>query len=1103
MWYEIFKFELSYRLKRPETYVFFVFLLLFSVFGIDFVFQGAELGLTKRNAPFVVAKTMGAISGIFMILTSMIMGVPILRDFQYNMEALLFVNPLKKQDYLLGRFLGSFAVLLFIFTGLPLGMMLGEFMPWHDPATMLAFNAVAYLQSFVVIVLPTLFFGASLFFVTGSLSRKLLVVYTQGVVLFVGFLLTKAIKNEYWQAMLDPFSLTTLTQYTKAWTLDERNSLVVSFSEVLLHNKLLWFGLGLLILWLGYRKFSFKLLAKSPKRKLKKLTQNALPTKTPNLKIPQLRIQQNLRSKWIQLLRLSRFYFVSLIKETSFWAIVICGIIIIVINSVSLGTVHGVDSYPATYFIVEELQEMSMYFFVIILVFYSGELFFKERDNKLNFIHDSTPISELITLGSKFLAMQGVYILLMLTLILTGALFQLTKGYYQLDLGVYFFGFFVEILPFLALYTIAALFFQAVSNRKFVGIFLLIIFFLANVASEFFGFRHGLYKFGGSPLGLYSDMNGYGAALGPFLWYKGYWLVFGLLLLAFSSLIAVRGANTSLFRRLQSARSRLNKSKFKFIMVSLAIFIALGSYIYYNTNLLNQYWTTDQQTAYRINYEKSLKQFEYAPQPKITAIDLQLELYPDSRSYTLSGSYVLKNKTDSDIDQIHLQKKIADHLFLEDVEFSTATNLDERFKEFDYGIYKLTNSLKPGDSLVLSFTQRYTPLGFAEGEPTRDVRGNGTFLSNEEFPSLGYNRKYEIRDPRQREARGLAPRADKPAINDAHELVNSRSGSDSDGIEFEITIGTKKGQTAVAPGALLSRSTKDNRSYFHYKMNQTMINFYAIVSGKYELVKEQWKPESYPVSDAVDLEIYYHKGHDYNLNRMLGGMKQSLAYYSKNFSPYQYKQLRIMEFPRYSQFAQSFPNTIPFSESIGFVLDIDDQTDVDMAFFVTAHEVAHQWFGMQIEAANVQGRNLILETLSQYAAVMVLKDRYPQQKVDQFLEFQKETYDKNSKRADTAEPSLALVQNQDYVYYNKGALAMYELQKQIGEDKVNLALKRFLEDWNTATGKLKLGSSRYATSKDLLKYLRGVTPVAKQQLITQLFEQANGFDYDQIYKVEN
>ena len=124
MFYEFFIFEIKYRLKRPETYFFFLMLFLFSAVGVMFVFQGIDLGLVKKNAPLVIAKTMGAITGLSMIIASMIMGVPVLRDFQYDVSSLIYVNPISKRDYLLGRFLGSFVVLLFIYSAVPWGMMI-------------------------------------------------------------------------------------------------------------------------------------------------------------------------------------------------------------------------------------------------------------------------------------------------------------------------------------------------------------------------------------------------------------------------------------------------------------------------------------------------------------------------------------------------------------------------------------------------------------------------------------------------------------------------------------------------------------------------------------------------------------------------------------------------------------------------------------------------------------------------------------------------------------------------------------------------------------------------------------------------------------------
>ncbi|WP_179345004.1 ABC transporter permease/M1 family aminopeptidase [Winogradskyella ursingii] len=1091
MWYNIFKFELQYRIKRPDTYVFFLFLFLFSTVGVDFIFQGAEMGLMKKNSPLVIAKTMGAITGIFMILASMIMGVSVLRDFEYNIESLMFSTPIHKKDYLLGRFLGSFSVLFFAFTGILFGMMLGEFMPWHNPDDLLTFNAFVYIKTFLMVSLPTLFFGAALFFVTGALSRNLVVVYTQGIILFVVFMLTKAITNDYWQAILDPFSLTTTTLATTSWSALEKSTQSVPFLGVLMYNKLFWFSLGIVALIYGYKKFNFNVVKeKKTKREQTQKLGAKRTIEANNVTVPSAIKEYGLLSQWNQLKQFSWFYFISVCKQASFWGIVICGMIIILINSVNLGTVYGVNSYPATYFIVEELKETSIYFFIILLVFYSGELVWKERSAKLDLIYDATPTSSFIKLLGKYNGLNLVYVVLMLALIISGVIFQTISGYYKYEFQVYFYGFFLEILPFLALYTCIAFFIQSIVNHKFVGIMLVIVFFMANTALGLFGYDHDLYFFGGSALGTYSDMNGYGHFLKPYLLIKSYWFLFGILLLIIGSLVHVRGTETNLIKRIKASKYKISKPLLKFASIVLLAFMLSGSFIFYNTNILNTYWTDSEATAFRVSYEKELKQFEYIPQPKLVDVNLHLELYPAKRDYTVEGYYMLKNPTNESIRSIHIQKLLEDNVILDSIFFEGGFTVNQHYKKFDYSIFNLKTALKPGDSVKMYFKQRFITKGFESGNSNVNINNNGTFFNNSDLPTIGYNKKYELKDTEERKAYNLPVRFNRADRQNANELKNARSGSDSDGINFEMTIGTSKDQTALVPGNLLKQWTENNRNYFQYKMDISMINFYAIVSGVYNIKRDTWIPNQDSISKPVDLEIYYHKDHSYNIDRMMASMKASLNYYNKNFSPYQYNQLRIMEFPRYAQFAQSFPGAIPFSESIGFVLDIDDEKDVDMAFYVTAHEIAHQWFGMQVEAANVRGQYFILETLSQYAAMMVLRETYSEEKLLQFLEIQKEDYKEGKDRESATEPSLALVENQDYVYYAKGAINMYKFQKAVGEEQVNKALRRFLEDWNTTNGKLKITSNRYATSKDLLGYFKEVTPDSLQYLVVDLFEKA-------------
>ena len=1084
MLYEIFKFELKYRVRRADTYIYFVFLFFFSIIAVDFMYGGVDIGLVKKNAPIIIAKTMGALTGITMMIASMIMGVPILRDAEHDIESLIFVNPIKKRDYLLGRFLGSFVILILIFSALIWGNALGEFLPWRNANDLNPYDFMVYVQPFFTVVLPILFFGAALFFISGALSKKLIVVYTQGLITFVIFMLTRNIENEFLSAILDPFSMNTLSTMTKNWTVEAKNSQLIPFNDVLLYSKLFWIAIGILIFAIGYQRFNYNLIKTS--KKTKKLTTIIIDKSHINSVLPSFTISNSFGSKLKQLGLNSLFYFKSILKEISFWAIVGCAMLIIFANSISLGTVYGVDSFPATYFIIEELLEMSGYFFIIILVFYSGELIWKERALNIDQIYDALPSSDLINLLGKYIGLLMIYGVLMCCLILSGVLFQASQGYYEFDFGLYFFSFFVDFMPFLALYTVISFFIHAIVNKKFVAYILVFAFFIGTVLLNQLGYNHGLYNFGGNNIGTYSQMNGFGHLLTPFLWIKAYWSIACVLIFLIATIFQVRGSETNIKIRWKQAYYRCNSSLKKTGAIVAVLFLLVGSFIFYNTNVLNTYWGKANGIQMRIGYEKALKKFEYLPQPSIVSVQLNVELYPKTRDYTAKGNYILINKTDAAIKSIHIQKRLDSQVKLTDVQFDTNTILDDTYKEFEHHIYHLQTPLQVGDTLKMSFTQQFITTGFEANDSNFHIVHNGTFFNSNHFPSLGYTNKYELRDTDDRAEVDLEPKLNMAGKQHPLEIKNAVNGDDGYTIDFEMVLGTDANQTAIAPGNLLKKWTSNNRNYFHYKMETPMIHFYSIVSAEYEVKKDRWTSKTNPLSQPIDLEIYYHKGHAYNLERMMAAMKASFDYYSSNFSPYPYQQLRIMEFPRYAEFAQSFPTAVPFSEGLGFVLDIDDNSDVDMVSYITAHEIAHQWWGLQVVAANVQGKNMVLETLSQYSALMVLKHQYSEEKVRQFLKGEMKSYFKGKSKEKIGELPLKLVEKQEYIYYQKGAIAMYALQEYIGEEAVNTALQRFIKDWNAFDP--DFDQHRYATSDDLLAYFRAVTPDDLHYVISDLFE---------------
>ncbi len=215
---------------------------------------------------------------------------------------------------------------------------------------------------------------------------------------------------------------------------------------------------------------------------------------------------------------------------------------------------------------------------------------------------------------------------------------------------------------------------------------------------------------------------------------------------------------------------------------------------------------------------------------------------------------------------------------------------------------------------------------------------------------------------------------------------------------------------------------------------------------------------------------------------MLRSIRKSLEYYTTNFGPYRHKQARIIEFPRVASFAQAFPGTMPYSEGVGFIADIQKDDDIDMVYYIVAHEMAHQWWAHQVIGANMQGATLLSETLAQYSALMVMEKEFGRDMMRKFLSYEMDRYLRSRGRELLAEQPLAKVESgQAYVHYQKGSVVMYYLKEMIGEDKVNAALRNLVDRFGYAP-------PPYPTSADLIAALDEQTPPDLKYLLRDLFQ---------------
>jgi ABC-2 type transport system permease protein len=1084
MFKHIFAFEIRYHLKQPTIWVCLAifFLLTFGAVGSDSIQIGGSIGNVNRNAPVVIMQLMLILSVFGMFTTTAFVANSVNRDFELGTDSIFFSAPIKKRDYLLGRFAGSFVVSMLIFAGVALAIMLASMMPWIDKERIGAFMLQPYLFSLFGLVLPNVFICAALFFSVAALTRSMMASYAAAVALFVGYIASRAalgnLDNEVVASLSDPFSLSPFALATRYWTVFERNTRLLPITGIFLYNRLLWVGLAVAVLLFAVIRFRFAAPARKSSKRSKKAdvepAENLMTAATP---VPSVRQRFGGTASLAQFWEWAKLEFFAVLRSPAFLIILALAVVNVVVNALLREQLYGTSVRPVTHQMIQAIREGFLFFALIILLYYAGEIVWRERGLKMSDVSDTTPVPTWVFWASKLLALVMVAYALMTISALATIVVQTIRGYHNYELLLYLKGLFVQEGIGLILFCVMTFFLQVLANNKYVGIFLTVAVGVLFAVMPSMHLEHNLYLYGTVPDAPYSDMNGYGHFVQPLVWFNIYWSCFAVVLIALAHLYWVRGSETSMRVRSALAKLRLNGKVVSVMTLALAAFVASGAYIFYNTNVLNRYRTQDEGEKQQAEYEKKYKTYERLEQPRITAVQADVDIYPERRTVDIRGSYTLVNKWQKPVTELHVT--MPPDRITKTITIPGAT-VSMEDKENGYTIYKLSSPIPPGASLPLQFTVHVERKGFVNNGANNNIVYNGTFFNNfDYFPHLGYFPAAELQDRGKRRKYGLKPVERLPKQNDMRARMNNEISTDTDWMSLDTTVSTSADQTALAPGYLQKEWTQNGRRYFHYKTEAPILGFFAYLSARYEVKRDKW--------NGVNIEIYYDRHHPYNVDRMIDSTKRSLDYYTKNFSPYQHHQVRILEFPRYARFAQSFPNTIPFSESIGFIANVSDPADIDYVYYVTAHEVGHQWWAHQAISGAVQGATMITETMAQYSALMVMEHQYGRDQMQRFLRYELNRYLAGRGGELVAEMPLELVEGQQYIHYAKGSLVMYALRDYAGEDNVNKGAAKFLKD-------VSYQQPPYTTSTELVNDFRQFAPASALPMIHDLFETITLYD---------
>lgn len=1070
--FDILGFELRLHARSPLFWG--VALLFFLLHLLTITQTGINLGDNKQidfNSAWLIFQT-DLVLGAFGMLPAIIFVVTaITRDHERNTAELFFTTPVPKSAWILGRFsAGTLAAILVGFAGLA-GSVTGTLMPWLDQSRIGPFTWQPFLVSFSTLVLPNLLVCSALFFTVAALTRSTALTFGAALGLLVLDVVVygNAVRPlSQWLLLADPFGLLPVEEANRYWTVSELNTNLPT--ALLLPNRLFWLGLAALaLLFTGWR-YRMELSPASPSRKrLRGAAVNEGPHTHAIVVAPDFGFGATLRQLRSQLHMDMR----AVLQSPLFWLVLLLGIAGIssevsnVTSGVGTPPAHRVTSLFLGYFRVGLMQ-----FVLLLIIYYSAVLVHLERGCGVDGMSGCAPCPDWIPVVSKTLVLCGLVSLLLLASMLTSMALQVLAGYYNFEIGLYLQGLFIYNGFYFYMLCVLAILVQVFSPGKWSGMVLMFCVLVGLITMPVLGFEHLLYGFR-IPYVVYSDMNGWGHSQLPVYALIAYWSAFCVLLLVLGHLLFPRGYYASIRERIRDARSRITAPVVRISAVAGAAFAALGAFIFWNTNIVNDYLTRDDALALQARFELDYGQYKDRPAPSLQDIDLHVDLYPEEHKLESHGSAVLINNRQQALREFVVSLDVRMRINSLVIEGATQTLRDTTL---GFHLFTLDTPLQPGATLTMRWNLSRENRSFVNGVADTELVANGTFVESYDImPMPGYDIENELTDSNERERAGLPPAARLPALGDFSFLDDLRRGVDLRG-KVRTVVSTTADQTAVTSGVLLRHWEENDRRYFEYATEVKSWPIAPIFSARYEVARAEW--------NGVALEVFHDPKHPWNPGIMLDTASKALAYYSREFAPYPLSHFRIVEFARYRNLARAFIGAVAYSETAGF---LTDHTEEDPLDFATLHELAHQWWGGMAYGAYMQGRQILNEGLAQYATMMMYKEYADPVWLREILRLLNDGYLNARSSENVAEQPVYKTEDQGYISYNKAPLALFAMQDLIGKERMHQALRAYL-------AKFGMKGPPYPTSLDLINEIRAVAGPEYQTLITDLFEKIMLYD---------
>ncbi|MEM6697235.1 MAG: hypothetical protein AAF599_02475 [Bacteroidota bacterium] len=1050
---KVLKFEFKSRFTNWMTLLFILMMIFQGLWYSKgyYDFYGGE-GMFI-NSPGVCYQNLAGCGLLMVIIVAIITGPTLYKDIQYKSAGWMYSLPINDKQFFLSRFFAAFlinvAIGSFYLVGIMLvpysGMVNEEFIgptPWGQ-----------MLHGFFTLTIPNLFLLTSICFAALAIFKKPSAGYLAIFLTVISFLMMQSNSDisgySSMNLTFDAFGFVPVSKQIAEMSVEERNTSYISFSGYLLLNKLLWFGIALVMLVIAYFRFSFKdFLNTGKKRKRKQVIAPVLASIAST--IPSFNYKPKLQyttSVFIKkLFSLSALEFKNIVRPTSFRIIV--GILILMAilqNLIWNGNYYIGPQVPVTS-AMTAFRISNGVFIIILLIIWSGELFFKDRVVNIWQITDALPIPVWVTQLSKLIAMIGVAFVINATFMLSGIASQIIKGGAStIDMGLFINDYLGYNWGWInhCFYIILAFFIAGFTGKRFLTHILTAGYFFVLLMGFEFGLIEDLRMGFGFTPGFedYSEMNGYGMWRTASFWYFLMWLMLCMALVLLGILFWDRGLAKGVLKKLRFQSTQLNWLGKLSVPLFLAAFVLLQSFIFRQVNGKDNFELDAAAEASAVDYEHTYSYLADKKQPKYSQLDFQVDFYPEERKASYVAKMKLSNTSDQAIDTLYFS--LAGNTSLKALRYNDQTLIPSKADDnHDMLLFALPSILDTNAVASLTLEMEKDFEGFSQGDPQASVVFNGSFAPIAEYlPSLGYDDSKALDENRQRVENELPKLTSLMAVIDDEEaLQDNPYFADATAMKGTMTISTIKGQTPIGTGMPNKTWEENDRVYTTFDIKELEpLNWY-LGTGEYEFLNASYK-----------VKIYHKADHTYNVLLYASIIENATDFIEQQLGSYPYESVRFYEIPRYQDAVYAFNRGIAISELEGWIADTSGLKERAYLHQTAARGLVQHWVQSQLSVADVQGADMLRVALSEAIALLFVQDTYGEEGVELLREAKMKVYNKERFNDPNGEPPLLYADGKDYLEVNWGALVLYDWAQEIGLDTFSELVKSLQTTENSVT----------------------------------------------------